>query len=1046
MSRFFINRPIVAIVISIIMVILGALSIKSLPVEQYPNIVPPQIKIAATYPGADCQTVAQSVASPIEQQMSGVDKMDYMTSVNANNGMMSMTVVFEVGSDPDTDQILTYLRYGQATAQLPGEVSQMGVTLSKSTGIPIVLYSLTSPKKTHDNIWLTNYAFVNLVDAIKRIKGVGDVQVFGSGRYAMRIWLDPDRMTSLNISVSEVANAIKSQNTVNPAGKIGAEPAPAGQERTYTIRAKGRLSTAEEFSNIIVRGSGDAVVRIKDIATVDLGSQSYDTLARTNGELSSAIAISQMPGSNAIDVADEIAVLFENLKLPPDVKISKSMDTTLPVRAGIEEIVQTLLEALGLVIIVVFVFLQGWRATLIPAFAVPVSIIGTFAVFPLIGFTVNTICLMGMVLAIGLVVDDAIVVVEAVEHHMDQGKSPKEATIAAMDEVSGPVVAIALVLSAVFLPSLLLPGITGSLFQQFAVTIAISILISAFNALTLSPALSAIMLKPKDPNRRGLLTGFYNAFNKMFGGVQNFYTRTCSMLIRKMVITVLLLIGMTAIILPMSERIPGGFLPEEDQGFLFVVMQLPDASSLQMTTAAAKQAEEILQGFPGVQTVTGISGFNMITGVQSSYNAFFFVSLIPWKDRKDPGMSAAALTARATKELGEKVTGGISFAFAPPAIPGVGTSGGVTMMIQDRGGNGQAFLTENTKTFIATAQARPEVLTINNSMAPSVPQYYVEVDEGKATIQGVNVSNVYQTLQAYMGSLFVNYFTLYDQQWQVYLQANAGSRSNISELNKFNVQGRDGVSVPITSLVTSKMVFAPEFLLRQNMYNSSQLNITGRPGYSSAQVMSALEQVFEETMPDGMGYEYSGMSFQEKKAQEGMSLSSIFALSAVFCFLILAALYESWTLPIAVFLTVPVAVVGAFGGLLMQGLDLNLYAQIGLIMLIGLAGKNAILIVEFAVIELDRGKSLIDATLSAAQVRLRPILMTSFAFILGCVPLAMASGSGAIARRVIGVSVIGGMTVATVVGVFLIPASFYLVKRLTGMRRHDVAAGSRSGE
>lgn len=1046
MSRFFINRPIVAIVISIIMVILGALSIASLPVEQYPDIVPPQVKIAASYPGADCQTVAQSVATPIEQQMSGVDKMEYMTSVNANNGQMSMTVVFEVGSDPDTDQILTYLRYGQSTAQLPAEVSQMGVMLSKSTGIPIVLYSLTSPQGTHDNIWLTNYAYVNLVDQIKRINGVGDVQVFGSGRYAMRIWLDPDRMASLNISVAEVSSAIKSQNTVNPAGKIGAEPAPAGQEHTYTIRAKGRLMTADEFKNIIVRGSGDAVVRIRDIAEVDLGAQSYDTLARTNGELTAAVAVSQMPGSNAIDVADAVADLFASLNLPPDVKVGKSMDTTLPVRAGIEEILQTLLEALLLVIIVVFVFLQGWRATLIPAFAVPVSIVGTFAIFPLIGFTVNTICLMGMVLAIGLVVDDAIVVVEAVEHHMDEGKSPKEATIAAMEEVSGPVVAIALVLSAVFLPSLLLPGITGSLFQQFAVTIAISILISAFNALTLSPALSAIMLKPKDPNRRGLLSGFYKGFNKMFGGVQNFYTRTCSMLIRKMVITVILLIGLTYVIFPMSERLPGGFLPEEDQGFLFVSMQLPDSSSLQQTTAAAKKAEEVLMTFPGVETVTGVGGFNMITGVQSSYNAFFFVSLKPWKERKDPGMSASALTARATRELNEKVADGFSFAFAPPAIPGVGTAGGVTMMLQDRSGTGQEFLTENTKTFIAAAQVRPEVAMINNSMAPAVPQYYVEVDEAKATMQGVNIGNVYQTLQAYMGSLFVNYFTLYGQQWQVYLQANAGSRSNISELNKFYVQGTNGTSVPITSLVTSKMIFAPEFLLRQNMYNSSQLNISGKPGFSSAQVMTALEEVFAQTMPDGMGYEYSGMSFQEKKAQQGISLGGIFALSAVFCFLILAALYESWTLPIAVFLTVPVAVVGAFAGLLVTNHDLNLYAQIGLIMLIGLAGKNAILIVEFAVIELDRGKTLLDATLSAARVRLRPILMTSFAFILGCVPLALASGSGAVARQVIGVSVIGGMTVATVVGVFLIPASFYLVKRLTGMRRHDVISNTRSGD
>lgn len=1064
MARFFINRPIVAIVISIIMVMMGVISIKSLPTEQYPDIVPPQIKISATYPGADCQTVAESVASPIEQQMSGVDKMEYMTSVNSNSGEMSMTVYFEVGTNPDMDQVLTYLRYGQSTSQLPSEVSQMGVTIRKQTGMPLVLFSLTSPNASYDGIYLANYANVNLVDQLKRVKGVGDVQVFGAGRYAMRIWLDPDRMSALNIGVNEVANAIRSQNSVNPAGKIGAEPAPAGQDFTYTIRAKGRLLTTEEFEDIIIRGSGDALVRLRDIATVDLGSQTYNISSRTNGQVSAALAIFQAPGSNAIETADAVGKIFEGLKLPPDMEWSLSMDTTQAVRLGIEEIIHTLLEALVLVIIVVFIFLQGWRATLIPAFAVPVSIIGTFAVFPMIGFSINTICLMGMVLAIGLVVDDAIVVVEAVEHHMDQGKSPKEATIAAMEEVSGPVVAIALVLAAVFLPSLLLPGITGSLFQQFAVTIAISILISAFNALTLSPALSVILLKPKDPKRKGPIIGFYNLFNRAFGVTQNFYTRTCRFLIRKMIITLIILAGMSALILPLKDGIPSlgkilpagvekvlapvvtplekgipsSFLPEEDQGFMFVSLQLPFASSLQATAAASQKAEEILKQLPGVQYVTAVNGFNMLTGVQSTNNVFFFISLEPWSKRKDPSMWAGALTMRATVELQNKIPEGIGFAFSPPSIPGVGTAGGVTLMLQDIMGKGQSFLNENTNIYIAALKERPEIASVNNSMAPAVPQYFVDVDESKATLQKVDVRNVYQTLQAYMGSLFVNYFTLYGQQWQVFLQANAGSRSNIDNLNKFYVQNNNGVSVPITSMISSKMISAPEFLLRQNMYNSMQLNISGKPGFSSGQVMKAVEETFASTQPEGMGYAYSGMSFQEKKASEGITLGGIFALSACFVFLILAALYESWALPISIFMTIPIAVVGAFIGLLAMGLELNLYAQIGLIMLIGLSAKNAILIVEFAVIELERGKTLMDATLSGARVRLRPILMTSFAFILGCVPLALATGSGAGARQVIGVCVIGGMLFVTIFGVFFIPACFYLIKRLGGMKGDDV--------
>lgn len=1038
MARFFINRPIVAIVISIVMVILGGISLSSLPREQYPDIVPPTIRLMATYPGADSKTVADAVASPIEQQLAGVDNMAYMTSSNANNGMMLLNIVFDVGSDPNTDQILSYIRYAQSTSQLPQEVSQMGVTMTKSTGVPLLLYSITSPNGTHDNVSLTNYAYLTLVDELKRINGVGDVQVYGADKYAMRVWLDPDRLTALNLSVDEVVQKVKEQNTVNPAGKIGGEPAPAGQEFTYTVRAKGRLITEEEFGNIIIRSSSNAIVRLKDIAKVTLGASTYNNYATNNGNVSSLISISQSPGTNAIKTADAAEALLAKVALEPDMELTKVLDTTLAVREGIREIVTTLFETLALVILVVFVFLQGFRATLIPLFAVPVSIIGTFAFFPLLGFTINTICLMSVVLAIGLVVDDAIVVVEAVEHHIEEGKSPREATIAAMDEVSGPVIAIALVLSAVFLPTLLLPGITGSLFQQFAVTIALSILISAFNALTLSPALSAMMLKPKDKERRGIFGNFYRLFDRIYGRAQNGYVRLAKMLVRKFVIVLIILAGMTAIIPSMSSRIPGGFLPEEDQGFLFVSLTLDDAKSLQMTAQAADKVTNVMKEIPGIDNIAAVSGFNLLTNVQCTNNAFFFITLKPWEERQTPELKSDALTRLINARLKEKVPDGIAFCFAPPAIPGIGATGGVTLMLEDQAGNGQDFLDSNTNIFMQAVSARTDIFSsVNNSMAPTVPQYYVEVNEEKAAIQGVSSSAIYGVLQTYMGSMFVNYFTQNNRQYQVYLQAQEDARSDISLLDKFYVPGKDGSKVPINSLIKVQKIFAPEFLLRQNQYNASQLNISGQPGVSSTQMMQTLEEIFEKNMPTGMGMEYSGMSYQEQQAQEGVSLPMIFILSAAFVFLILAALYESWSLPVSIFLTVPVAVVGAFGGLLAIGLELNLYAQIGLIMLIGLAAKNAILIVEFAVIEMERGKTLFEATISSAELRLRPILMTSFAFIFGCVPLAIASGSGALARQVIGVSVISGMLIVTAVGIFLIPACFYFVKRMTGMKPDD---------
>ncbi|MEG0142674.1 MAG: efflux RND transporter permease subunit [Akkermansia sp.] len=1032
MSKFFIKHPIIAMVISIVMVLLGGLSMMSLPVTQYPDIVPPTINLQATYPGADAQTVADSVASPIEQNMSGVDDMEYMYSTNANNGVSKLSIVFEVGTDPNMDQTLTYMRYAQSTAQLPAEVSQMGVTLNKSASAPLALISLYSPDDSLDAVYLANYAYVSLVDPLKRIKGIGDVQVFGTGRYAMRIWLDTTHMAAQNISIAEVRAAIVSQNTVNPSGQVGAEPAPPGQDFTYTVRTKGRLMTPEQFGNIIIRADGSNFIYLKDIAKIELGSQTYSVAGRYNGKATGAVAIYQSPGTNAITTVDNIKKEMETLEkaFPNGLKYKISLDTTLAVRSSIEEIKSTIIEALLLVIIVVFVFLQGWRATLIPAIAVPVSIIGTFAIFPLIGFSLNTICLMGMVLAIGLVVDDAIVVVEAVEAHMDRGLSPRQAAFAAMEEVSGPVIAIALVLAAVFLPSLLLPGITGTLFQQFAVTIAISMLISAFNALTLSPALASVFLKPKNSNRRGPIQLFYNVFNKTYDFSANKYTGVCKFLCRKLWISMPLLVIISLCILPVANKIPGGFLPEEDQGYLFAGLQLKDASSLQLTSEAAEKVEKLFSADPNVEGVVGVIGFNMISGVQCTNNAFFFVTLKPWEERKLESQSAKELNRKFNAILSTKITNGAAFCFAPPAIPGVGASGGVTFVLEDRAGRGMDYLSNQTNYFIGEAMKHPAIASARSMLMPSVPQFRVQLDEAKCYAQGVDVKEANSMLQAYMGSLFINYITLYGQQWQVYIQAQGQDRADINKMDNFYVRNKKAEPVPMSSLITKENITGPEFIMRFNLYNAAQIMVSAASGYSSTQAMEALEETFQNYMPLDMGYDYMGMSFQENKVREGISITEIFALSSIFVFLILAALYEKWSLPLSIFMTVPIAALGAFLGLYVFKQELNLYAQIGLIMLIGLAAKNAILIVEFAVLEIERGQDLINATITAARLRLRPILMTSFAFILGCLPLALASGSGAYSRNVIGIVVIAGMTLATFVGVFLIPCSFYAIMKL----------------
>ncbi|MBX7244213.1 MAG: multidrug efflux RND transporter permease subunit [Candidatus Sumerlaeaceae bacterium] len=1033
MAKFFINRPIVAMVISILMSLIGAFAMLSLPTAQFPDIVPPLIQVKATYTGADAQTVEQSVATPIEQQMSGVDNMDYMYSTNANNGQMQLNVSFDVKTEPNTDQILAQMRANQADSQLPEDVRNYGVTVQKSTMSPLVMFSLFSPSGAYDSVFLANYANINISDQMTRVRGIASVTVFGAGQYAMRLWVKPDQLAKLNMTIPEIISAVQTQNKVNPAGQIGGEPVPTGQEFTYSVRAQGRLESEEEFGDIVLRANTDgSLVRLKDVGRIELGAQNYGQIARFNGKPSALVALYQLPGSNAIQAATDAKNLMEKIKekFPAGLDYEIALDTTLAVTEGIKEIVHTLFEALVLVIIVVFLFLQGWRATLIPLLAVPVSLVGTFALFPLLGFSINTLSLFGLVLAIGLVVDDAIVVVEAVEHHIDHGMTPKEATLKAMEEVSGPVIAIAVILTAVFLPTAFIPGITGRLYQQFAVTIAVSVMISAFNALTLSPALSALLLKPKK-HSRGPLQLFFNWFNKVFGICTDGYVGVCRMLIRRSFMALMLLVGITVITGMMGKRIPMGFLPEEDQGYFFAQMQLPDAASLQRTDQMMKQAEKIIEETPGVESCSAVVGYSMLSSVTNTYSGFFFVSLKDWGVRKDPKEKYDAIMAHVNKEL-RKITGCVAFGFSPPAIPGIGTSGGVTFVLQDRAGKDLDFLTENVNKFLAEARKRPELARVTTTYSPQVPQVFMTVDRDRTLKQSVKLQDVYQTLQCFMGGAFINYFNRFGRQWQIYVQAEGDYRTKVEDVGQFYVRNGEGGMVPLSALTTTQQTAGPEFTMRYNLYRSAQINATAKPGISSAQAMKALEEAFAASMPREMGYDYLGMSFQEKQAQQGVSPMVIFGISLLCVFLILAAQYESWKLPFSVLLGTPVAVCGAFAGLMLGNYENNVYAQIGLVMLIGLAAKNAILIVEFAKMGVEQGKPLAEAALEGAKLRLRPILMTSFAFILGCVPLALASGAGGLSRQVMGYAVIGGMTFASFIAIFLIPVLFVVIEKMGG--------------
>jgi hydrophobic/amphiphilic exporter-1 (mainly G- bacteria), HAE1 family len=1064
MSKYFIRHPIVAIVIAILTVILGLVTMVSLPTSQFPDIVPPEILVTATYPGADAKTLTQAVATPIEQQMNGVDNMIYMNSVSANNGVVQLFVDFDVKTDPNIDQVLAQLRVDQAQSQLPAQVTTAGLTVQKALTSPLMLVAVNSPGGKLSQDFLTNYAIINLQDQITRVKGVSRVQTFG-GQYALRIWVQPDKLAQLGVTAPEVIAAIQTQNNVNPAGQIGAEPIPQGQQFTYTVRTQGRLVTPEEFGNIILRANADgSILHLKDVARVELGDQAYSLSARYNQAPSGVMAIYQLPGSNAVQTAAAVNARMKELSatFPAGISYDVPLDTTKAVTAGIREIVITLLEALALVVIVVFIFLQGWRATLIPLLAVPVSLIGTFVIFPALGFSINTLSLFGLVLAIGLVVDDAIIVVEAVEHHIDEGLDPIAATEKAMEEVGGPVVAIALILAAVFIPTAFIPGITGRLYQQFAVTIAISVLISAFNALTLSPALAALLLKPKDKNavkKQTLLARGFGLFNKFFGRTTDSFVSTSNILIHKSSLAMLGIAVIGVIAFFLGTSLPTGFIPTEDQGYMFLALQLPDGASAQRTDAAEQKITAALLKTPGIQGVIAVNNFSLLTQVQSTNAGFFFVALTPWEQRKSKEEQLDYIQGHLQQQLSQDPDG-IAFAFPPPSIPGIGTSGGVTMVLEDRSGSDDpATLTKNVYAFLGALKQRPEIGAAVPSYEPAVPQLYANVDQEKVLQQQVQLSDVYTTMSTFMGGYLVNYFNRFGRQWQTYVEAEGTSRTDIKNINQFYVRSANGGQVPLSSLVTVKKITGPEFIYRFNEFNAAQINITGAPGYSSGQIRKALEDTFAKTMPAGSGFDYSGMSYQEQQAEKGVPSWAVFALSLLFVFLILAALYSSWTLPFSVLLSTPVAILGAYIALHARLLENDVFATIGLVMLIGLSAKNAILIVEFAKTNYEAGLSISEAALAAARVRFRPIVMTALAFIVGCLPLWTATGAGAASRQILGTVVVGGMLLSTGLGLIFIPVTFSVVeyishrfsrggKSTTMDSKHDfdpVAAGKAAG-
>jgi HAE1 family hydrophobic/amphiphilic exporter-1 len=1033
MAEFFIRRPIVAMVIAILTIIVGLVALKRLPISEYPPVSPTMIQVTTTYRGAAAESVMESVATPIESKVNGVDKLLYIQSYSSNDGKLTLNTYFDVGTDVDIMQVNAQNRVGQAEAQLPDAVKKEGVVVNRSSPDILMVVALASPKGTYDAIFLGNYCDINLVDAIKRVRGVGDVKNFTAQDYTMRIWLKPDRLASLAITPSDIQNAIKEQNAQSPAGRIGAEPAPPGQESQFNVRTLGLLKDPKEFAEIIVRSNPDgSQVKVKDVGRVELGAQTYDLRARLNKAPAGAIGIYLAPGANALETADNVRKILESAKtrFPADMAYDITLDATLPIKASMHEIVHTLVEAVILVLIVVFVFLQSFRATIIPMCTVPVSLLGAFIMFPVLGFSVNVLTMFGLVLAIGIVVDDAIVVVEAVQHHIEHGMTPVDATRQAMKEVSGPVVAIGLVLCAVFVPVAFMGGVTGQLYRQFALTIAVAVVFSVINALTLSPALSAMLLRKPKPGR-GPISKFFKWFNRMFDRMSNGYGSIVGIISRKAARSMILLVAVVAGIWVVGKFVPGGFIPDEDKGYMFVAVQLPEGASLQRTDTVLKQIESIVESTEGVRSSVAVAGMNILNSLNFPNSALMFIGLKPWEERKTAELHASALAREWTKKFAA-IPGAKAFAFGPPPLPGYGNVSGFSMQIQDRTGGSIKQLAGYVQQFTAAVAKRPEIGRVSATFDPVSPQVKVELDREKARTLGVPVDTVFATLQTYLSGLYVNDFVRFGRVYKVFLQAEPQFTDKPSEIGQYYVRNKDGQMVPLSTLVTVSKMTGPNFVTRFNLYNAAEIMGAPAPGYSSGQAMKAIEEVMK-AMPPEVGYEWSGLTLQEKKSEGQAPI--IFGMAVLIVFLLLSAQYESWGLPFSVLLATPTVVLGTLIGMWVRHFELNVYAQIGLVMLIGLSAKNAILIVEFAKMRREEGKPILDAAVEGSRLRLRPILMTSFAFILGCVPLMLASGSGAASRSTMGTGVVFGMTIATAVGLFIIPVCYVFVQRIMERRK-----------
>ena len=1032
MVGFFIERPIFASAIAVILVLAGSICYFLLPVSQFPDITPPQVVVSAVYPGASAQVVADTVTTPLEQQINGVAGMTYMSSSSSNDGSSTITITFDVGYPLSIAAVDVQNRVAQAASSLPPIVNQAGVTIKKQNPNFVLIVNLTSPDKSVDPVALSNYAYLQIVDPLKRLEGVGDVQIFGERRYSMRIWLDPDKLANLGITAVDVQNAIAEQNVQVAAGKIGQSPAPAGTPFEMQVNATGRLSNVTEFGDIVVRADANAgsIVRLRDVARIELGALQYTSTAFFGEDPTVVLAIYQMPGSNALALQQRVKDKMQELskRFPKGIDYAMHYDTTRFVSASMHDVVVTLIQALLLVVAVVFIFLQSWRTTIIPTIAIPVSLIATLVVMQLLGFSLNMLSLLGMVLAIGLVVDDAIVVVENVERQLEAGLKPLEAARAAMKEVTGPIIATTAVLMAVFVPVAFIPGVAGRLYNQFALTVAISVGISAFNSLTLSPALSAAFLR----HRGEVRFAPFRWFNSGFSWLSHAYAESVHVLIRwrvAMLTLFVLAVGATYLV---SLRIPSTFLPVEDQGYFFVVVQLPDGASLERTDAVAKQVRDILKSTPGVDIVGSISGLNFLTQAAQSNSAVEFAILKPW-DQRTPEQGASNIVASVRPKL-LGLPGAIALSFDPPSIPGLGTTGGFEFQVEDLTGRGSVALNDVTQALIAEARKQPELnpQQLFTSFSTSTPQFNYDLDRNKAKLLGLKLPDVFNTLQIYLGSLYVNDFNLFGRTFRVTLQADKDARATPSDLSRLYVRNATGGMVPLTTLGTLRAIAGPETVPHYNNYASALINGGAAPGYSSGQAVAAMERAAAAVLPRDFAFEWTGITFQELKA--GSIATIVFALAIVFVFLILAAQYESWSMPFMVLLAVPLALFGAMLALWLRGRQIDVYSQIGFVMLIGLAAKNAILIVEFAKRRREDGLGIVEAAMMAARLRLRPILMTAFAFILGVVPLMFATGAGAASRQSIGTTVFGGMLAATILTLAFVPVFYALIEQLRESR------------